>query len=219
MNNIILDKNYLKEVIIKNHEIIEEYSDLIICSETDTKGRITYVSNGLCKISGYTKEELIGSPHNILRNPTNSKEIFKELWTSLKEGKKYFFKQLSNKRKDGSIYYIKQKILPMVNFKHEIVGYRSLAHDISKEVNLSYEHDLLVANYQSAQTSVNYLQKTLKQKEESLQAFKHKFLSLFTHELKTPLNSIINFSEYIDGVLTRGGGTNPATITKNSRIQ
>jgi len=56
--------------------LVDKY---VINSATDLKGKITYASEAFCKISGYTKEELIGKPHNIVRHPDMPKSIFKEL--------------------------------------------------------------------------------------------------------------------------------------------
>ncbi len=56
-------------------------------SKTDLQGKITYGNELFIKISGYSEEELLGSPHNILRHPDMPKSIFKLLWETVKSGK------------------------------------------------------------------------------------------------------------------------------------
>ncbi|MGQ9863489.1 MAG: PAS domain-containing protein, partial [Bacteroidia bacterium] len=58
-----------------------------LVSETDTRGVITYANDKFCEVSGYTLDELIGKPHNIVRHPDMPKEVFKEMWDTIKSGK------------------------------------------------------------------------------------------------------------------------------------
>lgn len=58
--------------------------DTLILSTTDTKGRLTYVNQTFIEVSGFTKEELIGKAHNIVRHPDMPSEAFADLWKTLK---------------------------------------------------------------------------------------------------------------------------------------
>jgi PAS domain S-box-containing protein len=118
-----------------NINMVKEYDEFIIASETDLKGVITYASKGFCDISGYSKEELIGQNHNIVRDPANSPEIFKEMWERLKNNKAVSIEKLSNINKNGEIYYTKAKFYPIFK-KGEKVGYRSLRKDITDKIKL-----------------------------------------------------------------------------------
>ena len=97
-HEIIKQKEYLKS-------ILEIYDKNVIFSKTDLKGVITHVSEAFCKISGYTKKELIGQNHNIIRHPDMPKEVFKYLWDSLKKGEKVNL-EVKNKKKDGEYYWV-----------------------------------------------------------------------------------------------------------------
>jgi len=90
---------------------IELDKDTIIVSETDEKGKILYANEDFCKICGYTKDELIGKPHNIVRHPDMPKAAFKDLWETVKSGKQWtgIVKNLS---KDGSYYWVHAKVYP-----------------------------------------------------------------------------------------------------------
>ena len=63
------------------------YDESNILSRTNLKGTITYVNDRFCQISGYSKEEVIGRDHNIVRHPDTSKELFKDLWRTIQSGK------------------------------------------------------------------------------------------------------------------------------------
>jgi len=69
------------------NQILEGIEKNFLISKTNPKGIITYVNNLFCKISGYTREELLGKPHNIVRHPDMPKTVFKELWETIKDKK------------------------------------------------------------------------------------------------------------------------------------
>ncbi|CAM1370338.1 PAS domain-containing protein [Tenacibaculum xiamenense] len=77
----------------------------VIKSKTDEVGTITYVNNIFIEVSEYTKDELIGQPHNILRHPDMPKVIFKTLWDHLKAGNN-FNAVVKNLTKTGKYYWI-----------------------------------------------------------------------------------------------------------------
>lgn len=89
LNSIVKKKTYK---IHKQKEylksLLEIYDKNVIFSKTDLNGVIIHVSDAFCKISGYTKKELIGKNHNIIRHPDMPKETFKYLWDCLKKGEK-----------------------------------------------------------------------------------------------------------------------------------
>ena len=87
-----------------NQEIAWDKSK-VIKSKTDEVGTITYVNSVFVEVSEYTKEELIGQPHNILRHPDMPKVIFKTLWDHLKSGKN-FNAIVKNLTKTGKHYWI-----------------------------------------------------------------------------------------------------------------
>lgn len=93
-----------------------------IVSETDTKGVITYANRKFCEISGYTKEELIGQPHNIIRHPDMPKKAFETMWNTIKQGN-VWTGLVKNLRKDGRYYWVETTVSPVKNDNGEIVKY------------------------------------------------------------------------------------------------
>jgi len=102
----------------------------IITSSTDLKGNITNVSQAFCVISGYSKEELIGRSHNIVRHPDTPKELFEELWYDCKNDK-VFKGEIKNIKKDGDSYWVNASIHPIYNEHNEKIGYTSIRQDIT----------------------------------------------------------------------------------------
>lgn len=119
----------------KQTQLLEHYKEAIdentIVSKTDTKGIITYANDQFVAISGYSKEELLSKPHNIVRHPDNPESFFKEMWTTLKEGKPWKG-IVKNRRKDGSSYYVKSVIMPLVDERNTIQEYIAIRYDVSE---------------------------------------------------------------------------------------
>ena len=122
-HEIIKQKEYLKS-------ILEIYDKNVIFSKTDLKGVITHVSEAFCKISGYTKKELIGQNHNIIRHPDMPKEVFKYLWDSLKKGEKVNL-EVKNKKKDGEYYWVDAEFETYFDLNGKAIGYSAVRKDIT----------------------------------------------------------------------------------------
>ena len=123
-------------------KILEDYKKAIdvstIVSKTDKRGIITYVNDAFCKISGYTKEELVGKPHNIVRHPDVPKEVFAEVWHDLKEGK-VWQGQIINLKKDKTPYWVHATISPIYDDDNHLIEYIAIRHDITEIIELSKE--------------------------------------------------------------------------------
>ena len=89
--------------------VLDEYAFLV--SETDEKGVITFANDDFCKIAGYSVEELIGKPHNIVRHPDMPKVAFKSLWDTVKSGQTWTG-YVKNKTRDGGYYWVFATVYP-----------------------------------------------------------------------------------------------------------
>jgi aerotaxis receptor len=93
----------------------------LILSSTNIKGIITYANRKFCEISGYTKDELIGHNHNMIRHPDMPKATFKELWETIQSGKEWTG-IVKNLRSDGKYYWVYTHISPMIT-EDTVTGY------------------------------------------------------------------------------------------------
>jgi aerotaxis receptor len=89
-------------------------SDSMIVTETDSKGIITFASEDFCKIAGYTKEELVGQPHNMIRHNFMPSAAFKDLWNTVQSGQ-IWTGIIVNKTKSGGFYWVKANVYPSKN--------------------------------------------------------------------------------------------------------
>lgn len=96
----------------------------IIVSKTDLKGIITYANDVFIRVSGFTEEQLLGKPHNIIRHPDMPSCVFELLWDTLKRQKEIFAYVL-NMGKDGSHYWVFAHVTPSFDMAGKHVGYHS----------------------------------------------------------------------------------------------
>ncbi len=107
----------------KPNPIDEEYvfDHGLIISSTDLKGIITYANRKFCEIAGYTRDELKGKNHNIVRHPDMPKAAFQEMWDIIQSGEEWTG-VVKNLRKDGKYYWVYSHIAPTIN-DGETIGY------------------------------------------------------------------------------------------------
>ncbi len=117
----------------------EEPRKLItLFSQTDTFGTIQFVNEAFCEVSQFSKEELLGHQHNIIRHPDMPKQLFKIMWKNINDGK-IFRGIIKNRAKDGSPYWVMATIMPLTdNNTHEpkIIAVRHLFQDSDKAQEL-----------------------------------------------------------------------------------
>ena len=131
--------------------LLEQYKNTVdrsaIVSKTDARGIITYVNEEFCRISGYTKEELMGQPHNIVRHPDMSKDAFAWMWYTIKELKQPWSGEVKNRKKDGSAYWVQATITPILDSNGSIMEYIGLRTDITQQKT--------IANYFETQLKIS----------------------------------------------------------------
>ena len=98
--------------------------DIILVSKTDTRGTIKYANKAFCQVAGYSEEELIGQPHNIVRHPDMPKVVFKLLWEHLQSGQE-FWGYVKNRTKNGGYYWVFAHVTPTFDASCNIIGYHS----------------------------------------------------------------------------------------------
>ncbi len=118
-------KNLITGQSVKIPEPIDkeiEYDGKVMITETDTAGIITYANRKFIELTGYTKEQTIGSPHNLNRHPDMPKAAFKDMWSTLKSGE-YWEGLVKNLSQDGRYYNVIVWAKPRLDNNGKIIGY------------------------------------------------------------------------------------------------
>lgn len=183
----ILQDNYNQKLIIKQQSELQIYKDILdqenLISETDLKGNIIYANDIFCEVSGYTKEELIGKNHNIVRHSDVSPKVYKNLWDTI-SNKNVWRGKIKNKAKDGSPYYVQATIFPILDENDEIKKYIAYRHLITEQEEEKHKLKKYIMHQKSAQ--IKHEKNLQEQFDEALQYAKmqkDEQVAKFIHEL------------------------------------
>lgn len=146
-----------------------ESSSLV--SKTDIRGNINYVNDKFIDVSGYSREELLGKNHRIIRHPDMEDEIFRELWDTI-TSKQIFHATLTNRKKSGEAYYVDTTIIPLLDNNENIVEYLAIRYEVTELIQA-------------------------RNKALSAEKSKGEFLSNMSHEIRTPMNAVLGFVQIL----------------------
>ena len=152
-------------------EIILEHNRYLV-SETDHKGIITYCNDYFVEIAGYTREELLGKQHNIIRHKDMPKVIFKLLWERIQSGKNVNA-LVKNRSKDGRYYWIFTEFKTRIDLDtNTVIGYtahrKSISDDIVDTVSKIYQEILELEQKEGMKKAQEHLECLLKEKGKDI---------------------------------------------------
>lgn len=127
-----IDISEMKNIQSKLEKYISLVNENIIISRTDLNGIITDVSEAFCKISGFSKDELIGQSHVLVRHEDTPISVYENLWDTITHGN-IWKSEVKNKTKDGDFYWTDSTIYPDYDNRGDIVGYYAIRHDITNK--------------------------------------------------------------------------------------
>lgn len=113
-----------------------------IVSTADVDGRITYVNRKFCEISGYSREELLGKNHRILKSGNHPASFYEDMWNTIARGE-VWHGEICNRRKDGGLYWVSSTIAPFADEHGKPFKYVAIRTDITERKDA--EHALTQA--------------------------------------------------------------------------
>ncbi|WP_209319742.1 PAS domain-containing hybrid sensor histidine kinase/response regulator [Ancylomarina longa] len=141
-------------------------------------GEIEYVNPIFTKVTGYTREEVMGKNPRFLQSGEHKHEFYKELWDTITSGKNWHG-EFHNKNKNGEYYWENAIISPVFDDHNKILHFLAVKEDITEKKKMI--SDLIAA----------------KDKAEESDRLKSAFLANMSHEIRTPMNAILGFSELL----------------------
>lgn len=115
-------------LLAREHFAVDQHA---IVSVTDRHGVITDANELFCSVSGYTRDELIGRKHSILKSGRHAPEFYAQMWRTIASGNTWHG-EICNRRKDGGLYWVKSSIVPLLDARGEPVEYVSIRTDVTE---------------------------------------------------------------------------------------
>ena len=168
-----------KNVTPTGKEIFFPDNEFIV-SKTDLKGKITYPNILFEKMSGYSRDELLGQPHNLIRHPDMPHCIFKLLWDTLQQQQE-IFAYVMNMHRNGDHYWVLAHVVPTFDNMGIHMGYHSSRRAPSRQI---------VQKMQAYYRELSSIEKSHSNLKEGTQAALDSFINLLKQEK-------VSYSEYI----------------------
>jgi PAS domain S-box-containing protein len=126
----ITNERHYQNQLLQIHNVLNSET---IVAVTDNKGNITEVNDPFCKISGYSRAELLGKNHSIINSGKHSRAFFTDMWGTITLGKNWSG-DIENRRKNGEHYFVHTIITPLFDTQAIISGFLSIRFDITPHI-------------------------------------------------------------------------------------
>lgn len=172
ITSLKVSEQNLQRVLLKLDQNKFAFDQHAIVATTDIKGTITEVNDLFCKISGYSRGELLGQNHRILNSAHHSDVFFRNMYLTISKGD-IWHDEICNRSKSGGEYWVDTTIIPFLNEHRKPESYVAIRTDITQRK--AYEKKLIDA----------------KTDAEELAKVKSEFLASMSHEIRTPMNGVL----------------------------
>ena len=168
-----------------------------IVAITDQKGIIKHVNENFCRISKYSAEELLGTDHRIINSGYHPKPFIRDLWVTIANGK-IWLGELKNKAKDGSFYWVDTTIVPFLNEHGKPYQYLAIRSDITQRKLAEEQLYKINEELESKVRERTFELTDALEREKSLNEMKSRFVSMASHEFRTPLSAILSSTALLE---------------------
>ncbi len=224
------------EVSSSNESLLQEYKNAIdvsaIVSKASLDGKITYANDEFCKISEYSRDELIGNNHRILCHPDQPKQEFKRLWETI-TAKKVYKGTLKNISKSGKVYYVDATIAPILDKEGNILEYLAIRYNVTdhiQAINYAYTDNLTgIANRNKFEEVIDYELRQTKRYNfpmclaivdiDHFKAFNDNFGHLIGDEVLVALAQSLKKNIRETDLFARWGGEEFVILLKNTDVE
>ena len=185
--DIITTQGNLVEKTDEVQRLLRAFDQYVIACKTDTRGVIIYVSSAFERVTGYSKQELIGNTHQVINHPDMPEKIFKDLWETISRGE-IWQGEIKDLKKDGTAFWIRTNIQEDINSKGERIGYNAISEDITNLKN--YEELSKTLDIRVKDEIMKNEERTLQLVQQSRLAQMGEMISMIAHQWRQPLASI-----------------------------
>ncbi|HUX90058.1 MAG TPA: ATP-binding protein [Gallionellaceae bacterium] len=187
---LMLEKKNLRDAmdeLVFHQFAIDQHS---IVGTTDVQGNITYANNSFCSISGYSREELMGQNHRLLKSGQHPTEFFRDMYRTIAAGD-VWKGEICNRAKDGHLYWVMTTIVPVVDDQGKPKQYISLRSEITARKQVETELILYQDHLEELVAEQILDLKQAKETAEAANRAKSEFLANMSHEIRTPMNGVV----------------------------